>query len=154
MKNLLFIILFMQIFTSCKINQKNSVINVPLDNTKGTITVLSDKDKPDIIVYQTDKKYKNQMYDNTNNNIFGRHVIKRPKINDDLVSKEGKIVFKVCIDYTGEPTFIKVINEKSTIKNKDALIEGVKYLSKFKWQEIENKELEQCGNYTVIIERD
>jgi len=127
--------LFVIVNNSCKItNYKNDRIE-------------------DVSEFRTQNFKNTGKYDLTKSGIFGRHPIKRPVKDKELFSINGRMVFKICIDSDGNTVFVKALQQGTTIKNNKVLESGIRYLSKFKWQKIEEKNIEQCGKYSLVTER-
>jgi len=90
-------------------------------------------------------------FDGSGKGIFGRQPVIKPRRSDLLLSKNGKIVLKICIDQRGNSTFVDLIKRGTTIRNKKILREAIDYVGTFKWEEDYTVGKEQCGKYTLII---
>lgn len=58
----------------------------------------------------------------------------------------------VCVERTGNVTFVKILPENSSINDKNAFRKAVKYLGHFVWEKSTSDEEEECGKYTLKID--
>ena len=91
-------------------------------------------------------------FDGSGHGIFGRQPVDRPKLSSILISQNGRIVFKVCIDKRGKSTFVDVIKRGTTINDKKIIKAAYDYVGKFLWEEDNSIKNEQCGKYTFIVD--
>lgn len=91
-------------------------------------------------------------YDDSGDGIFGRRVVKLASMKS-IMSKEGRIVLKVCIDPNGKVTFSSILRKGTTIRDKKILKSAAKVAKRFIYENDPSAPDEQCGKYTFIIER-
>ncbi|HHH54077.1 MAG TPA: hypothetical protein ENK91_10490 [Bacteroidetes bacterium] len=89
-------------------------------------------------------------FDGSGKGIFGRQPVYRPK-KDFSLDKNGKIVFKICIDRNGRSTFVDILRRGTTIRDKKILRKATDYVGRFIWEEDYNVDKEQCGKYTLRV---
>ena len=88
-----------------------------------------------------------------NGSIFGRHIYERPAMSELELGQTGRIKFKVCIDRKGNSTFVDIIRRGTTIRDKAILQKALDYMARCKWEQDYGADPEQCGFYTIIIEK-
>ena len=88
-----------------------------------------------------------------NNSIFGRYIFKRPPMKELELGQTGRIKFKVCIDRKGNSTFVDIIKRGTTIHDKKILQKALDYMARCKWEQDDGAASEQCGHFTLIIEK-
>ncbi len=93
-------------------------------------------------------------FDGSGKGIFGRQPVSRPPIKDKPLEKNGKIVFKICIDRKGRSTFVDPILKESTIRDKKIIRKAIDYVGRFVWEEDYSADKEQCGKYTLRTKKD
>ncbi|MBK7096288.1 MAG: hypothetical protein IPH57_15040 [Saprospiraceae bacterium] len=81
-----------------------------------------------------------------------RNPISRPSITDLNLTKSGRIEMMVCVERTGNVTFVKILHENSSINDKNAFRKAVNYLGHFVWEKSTSDEEEECGKYTLNID--
>ncbi|WP_235295658.1 hypothetical protein [Portibacter marinus] len=92
-------------------------------------------------------------YDDSGDGVFGRRVTYRdPSMIANASGKSGRITFKVCINRRGTVTYVEIINNLTTIKDKTLLKQALSALQKYKYEPDFTAPKEQCGRYTLKID--
>ena len=89
--------------------------------------------------------------DSSGNGIFGRKVIYIDPSMSRVYHKEGKMVFQVCVNRSGNVVFVEIVEDRSTQKDEKILKLGLNALEKYKWESDYTAPKEQCGHYTLNV---
>lgn len=89
-------------------------------------------------------------YDGSGDGIFGRKVIYRDKkALMEVINKSGKIVMKMCINPSGEVTYVEIDEESTTIRDRKVLNKALKAIRNYKFEPKPNGPSEECGKMTI-----
>ncbi len=92
-------------------------------------------------------------YDGTGDGVFGRKPIYRDKsIIKKAVTSSGKIAVKVCINRAGNVTYLELINNETTVKDKPTLKLYLQAARTYKFQPDLSAPKEQCGKLKFIVD--
>jgi hypothetical protein len=94
------------------------------------------------------------LYLNNNSGLLTdfRKPVRRPSIDQLDITESGRIEMMVCVDRTGNTTFVKVLPQNTSISDKISLKKAVNYLGSFTWENVNTPLKEECGKYRIIIE--
>lgn len=90
-------------------------------------------------------------FDDSGKGVFGRKVIKRGIVKQ-IINQSGTIASKVCINKYGIVTYVALIPEETTIKDREILKLFMKAASGYKYEPDLNAPKEQCGKLKFIVE--
>lgn len=90
-------------------------------------------------------------YDGSGNGIFGRKVIKR-NYADIPLTKSGKIAMKVCVDRSGNVTYVELLELETTIRDREILRKTLIAAKGYKFEPDAQAPREECGKLNVILD--
>ena len=92
-------------------------------------------------------------YDGSGDGVFGRKITYRAK-RDALkaVNVSGRVVTKVCINRAGLVTYVELIGNETTIRDKATLRLYLKAAREYKFQPDLTAPKEQCGKLKFIVD--
>lgn len=91
-------------------------------------------------------------FDASGDGIFGRKVLYRDPAMYQVISKSGKIVFKVCISRSGKVSVVQIDELETTIKDVSLLRKALDAMSNYKYEPDITAPKEQCGKFTLNID--
>lgn len=90
-------------------------------------------------------------YDGSGNGIFGRKVVKR-NYADIPLTKSGKIAMKVCVDRSGNVTYVELLELETTIRDREILRKTLIAAKGYKFEPDIKAPREECGKLNVILD--
>ncbi len=85
--------------------------------------------------------------------VLERKIIKIPDLSNLMKNQlqDGQIVVKHCINPRGDVTYVEVINEETTIKDKALVIEALKIAFNYKFAHNPTAPDQECGKFTFKL---
>lgn len=91
-------------------------------------------------------------YDGSGDGVFRRKIIYRDvSATRAVMNTSGKVATKVCINRAGIVTYVELINEETTIQDKNVLRAYLKAARGYKFQPDPDAPKEQCGKLSFMI---
>lgn len=93
------------------------------------------------------------LYDGSGDGIFGRRVIKRN--NKELYGKNmktGRITFKICINRAGLVTYLELLEDETTTRDKELLKSAANAFRKYEYEPKRNGPKEECGKISFNLD--
>lgn len=92
-------------------------------------------------------------FDDSGDGIFGRKVIYRPLDKlAGIMTKTGRIAIKTCVDRRGRATYVELIQNETTIFDRDLLKKALNVARYYRFEEDYSAPREQCGKITFILD--
>lgn len=89
--------------------------------------------------------------DNSGNGIFGRKIIYRDLFNLSTAEGNGRVVFKVCINRSGNVTNVKLNELETTLSQKNEIKKVEKAMWTYKFSPDPTAPIEQCGRFSFSL---
>lgn len=92
-------------------------------------------------------------FDDSGDGIFGRRVIYRALDKlAAIMTKNGRIAVKTCVDRRGRATYVEIIQDETTIRDRAILKKALDVARSYKFEEDYSAPREQCGKITFILD--